>query len=125
MSFLAVFFLLKDLLSLGMEDGTAHFAHLGGALLGVLSIYQLHKSSNVINKTQMIMDRLIAFFLNVFKSKPVFSKSNNRFKSDEEYNYESKNKQDTIDVILDKISKSGYDSLSKKEKDFLFKQSKK
>ncbi|MEN8957877.1 MAG: DUF6576 domain-containing protein, partial [Flavobacteriales bacterium] len=30
-----------------------------------------------------------------------------------------------VDAILDKISKAGYDSLSKKEKDFLFKQSKK
>jgi hypothetical protein len=45
-------------------------------------------------------------------------------KTDEEYNYEKKNKQDQTDRILDKISKSGYDSLSKKEKNFLFNQSK-
>ena len=38
---------------------------------------------------------------------------------------EKKSNQQKTDKILDKISKSGYDSLSKKEKDFLFNQSKK
>jgi hypothetical protein len=37
---------------------------------------------------------------------------------------EAKNKQQKIDVILDKISKSGYESLTRQEKDFLFNQSK-
>ena len=48
-----------------------------------------------------------------------------RHKSDEDYNAEKKNKQEVIDKILDKISKSGYESLTKKEKDYLFNQSKK
>ena len=47
-----------------------------------------------------------------------------RHKSDEEYNVEAKARQAKIDVILDKISKSGYESLTKQEKDFLFNQSK-
>jgi len=123
--FLAVFFLLQDFLSLGTQDGTAHFAHLGGAFLGALSIRNIYASKNIINIFQRYMDRLFAFFSNLFKSKPRFKSSNSRFKSDEEYNYESKQRQKEIDQILDKISKSGYDSLSKKEKDFLFKQSKK
>ena len=50
---------------------------------------------------------------------------NPRFKTDEEYNHEAKIKQEKTDLILDKISKSGYESLTKKEKDFLFNQSKK
>jgi hypothetical protein len=45
-------------------------------------------------------------------------------KSDEEYNIEKKTKQEKIDQILDKISKSGYESLTRQEKDFLFNQSK-
>ena len=45
--------------------------------------------------------------------------------SDEEYNMEAKERQELTDKILDKISKSGYDSLTKKEKEFLFNQSKK
>ena len=45
--------------------------------------------------------------------------------SDEEYNYKRKVSQQQIDAILDKISKSGYSSLSKAEKDILFNASKK
>ena len=44
-------------------------------------------------------------------------------KTDEEYNLEAKERQAKIDAILDKISKSGYESLTKSEKDFLFRQS--
>ena len=44
--------------------------------------------------------------------------------TDEEYNADAKQRQKEIDRILDKISKSGYESLSKREKDFLFNQSK-
>jgi hypothetical protein len=45
-------------------------------------------------------------------------------KTDEEYNMEKRTKQEKIDHILDKISKSGYESLTRQEKDFLFNQSK-
>jgi hypothetical protein len=38
------------------------------------------------------------------------------------YNAEKKAKQDRVDAILDKISKSGYESLTREEKDFLFNQ---
>jgi hypothetical protein len=44
--------------------------------------------------------------------------------SDEDYNRFKKERQKEIDKILDKISKSGYDSLTKKEKQILFDQSK-
>ena len=44
--------------------------------------------------------------------------------TDEEYNENAKERQKETDRILDKISKSGYDSLNKREKDFLFNQSK-
>ncbi|MEZ4890362.1 MAG: DUF6576 domain-containing protein [Crocinitomicaceae bacterium] len=37
-----------------------------------------------------------------------------------DYNFEAKQRQEKIDKILDKISKSGYESLTKREKDFLF-----
>ena len=41
--------------------------------------------------------------------------------TDEEYNSQRAEKQKKIDEILDKIAKKGYDSLSKEEKEFLFK----
>ena len=51
--------------------------------------------------------------------------NNGRPKTDEEYNAEAAHRQAIIDKILDKISKSGYESLTKKEKEYLFNQSKK
>jgi hypothetical protein len=42
---------------------------------------------------------------------------------DDEYNYEKNLQQKKIDSILDKISRGGYDSLTKEEKEFLFKSS--
>jgi hypothetical protein len=50
--------------------------------------------------------------------------SKSKFKTDEQYNLEKKIRQEKTDAILDKISKSGYESLTKEEKDFLFNQSK-
>ncbi len=124
--FLALFFLVSDLISLGLDDGTAHFAHIGGALFGILSVYKINSSNNIVNRLQMIGDRLSIFFSKLSSIKPKKKKSANpRFKTDEEYNMEKKSNQQKTDKILDKISKSGYDSLSKKEKDFLFNQSKK
>ena len=45
-------------------------------------------------------------------------------RSDEEYNYQKAKKQREVDAILDKVAKSGYESLTPEEKDFLFKNSK-
>jgi hypothetical protein len=127
---LAGFFVLTDLLSLGLNDGTAHFAHIGGVIIGMVSVHNLYSSSNLINRTQMIGDSLIRFFSNLFSSNKKLKVKKGgatrgpNFKSDEDYNAEAKERQIIIDKILDKISKSGYDSLTKTEKEILFNQSK-
>jgi hypothetical protein len=51
--------------------------------------------------------------------------TNNRRETDEEYNARQRKNQEEIDAILDKIRKSGYDSLTKQEKEKLFDQSRK
>jgi membrane associated rhomboid family serine protease len=128
--FIAGIFILIDLVSLGLDDGTAHFAHLGGALFGMLSVYNYNSSSNLLNRLQMLGDRISRFFKTLFSSNKKLkvrkggAYQNPRFKSDEEYNVEKKQKQAKTDAILDKISKSGYESLTKAEKEFLFSQSK-
>jgi membrane associated rhomboid family serine protease len=113
--FLALFFFAKDLIGIGSDDNTAHFAHLGGALMGFVAQLNPHNKNNILN--------ILSNFL-YFKSKKN-SVRNKRFKSDEEFNAEKIINQDRIDGILDKISKSGYESLSREEKEFLFKQGKK
>ena len=123
--FLALFFLLSDLLSLGMNDGVAHFAHLGGAIFGAISIRNLSNKNNLMNIIQRWGDTLTSSLKVIFKpSHKQTKRSNTRMKTDEEYNMEKKSKQEKIDRILDKISKSGYESLTRQEKDFLFNQSK-
>ncbi len=118
--FLALFFLFKDLINLGTDDQIAHFAHLGGALFGLLSIQNLHSSKNILTK----LDGFFSRFTSIFTREKKVKTSRSRFKTDEEFNSEKRQKQVKMDQILDKISKSGYDSLSKAEKEFLFHQSK-
>jgi membrane associated rhomboid family serine protease len=127
---IALLYLLSDLVQLGRHDGVAHFAHLGGALIGYLSVVNLHKSSNIINMSETFGQRFRAFFGNLFKPRTRMKVerggSDPRMKkTDEEYNMDAKARQQKTDAILDKISKSGYESLTKAEKEFLFSQSKK
>ena len=99
-----------DVLGLVGANAGGHFAHLGGSLFGFLYV------SNVSNKELNLLDG----FFNLFKSKkkPLRTVYKAPKKSEKNDN------QQKIDSILDKISKSGYDSLTKAEKEFLFKQGK-
>ncbi len=124
---IAGIYLLYDLVSLGSKDGTAHFAHLGGAFIGFLSVQNIHSSNNIINKSEVMFQKISRFLSSLFQPKTTLKvkKGGGRtIKTDEEYALEAKLKQKKIDAILDKISKSGYESLSKAEKEFLFSQSK-
>ncbi len=73
------------------------------------------------------INRFLDWIKNLFKKSPK-SKMKVAYKrgvSDEAYNYNKKITQEQVDIILDKISKSGYESLSKAEKEILFKASNK
>jgi membrane associated rhomboid family serine protease len=118
--FLALFFLFKDLINIGTDDQIAHFAHLGGALFGLLSIQKMHSSKNILTRLEGFFNRIKG----LFTAKKLPKNTRTRFKTDEEFNVEKRQKQERMDEILDKISQSGYDSLTKAEKDFLFNQSK-
>jgi len=98
-------------------------AHIGGALYGYL-FYVQHKKGRDPGAF------LTSFFAWVGKTmqgrnlkvvKPDRSKLR-RSMNDEEYNMNKRAVEKRVDEILDKISRSGYDSLSKEEKDFLFRQ---
>jgi len=119
---LALFFLATDLIGIGnTNDHVAHFAHLGGALFGLLAVQNVNSNKNILVK----IDRLMQSIKGLFKKKPKMHYTrSDQHKTDEQYNFEKRKKQEKTDLILDKISKAGYESLSKEEKDFLFKQSK-
>jgi hypothetical protein len=129
MIFLAGFFILMDLLRLGTMDNVAHFAHLGGIAFGIWSIRNLSSPNNLVTVIQRYVEGIGASLKGGKKLKVKRGGKNTTSKpydtrSDEEYQAYKKKKQAEIDAILDKISKSGYDSLTKKEKQILFDQSK-
>jgi len=91
-------------------------AHLGGALYGVLFLTQYKKGTDISGRFGDFIEA-IGRMLTFRRRK----KSKSKTKGKVVHMYD---KQKHIDEILDKISKSGYDSLTKEEKDFLFKSSK-
>ncbi|MCK0157613.1 rhomboid family intramembrane serine protease [Cellulophaga sp. F20128] len=114
---------LMDLfrLSTGQNVGGI-LAHLGGAVLGYAYAKQLLKGKDIGAGFGSFTDSLVQLFTKekkapmktVYRSKT--PKSNVSGKTDRK----KAEKQHKIDAILDKISKSGYESLTKEEKDFLF-----
>ena len=113
--YLAAFWIGLDVLGLIGNNAGGHFAHLGGALFGFL--YVSKASNTEIN----IFDNIFSIFKGKEKPLKTVYKSKTRNKTTEQKDVN----QQQIDAILDKISKSGYDTLTKDEKEFLFKQGKK
>ncbi len=124
---LAGIYFIYDLLSLGMPDGTAHFAHIGGGMIGIISVKTINKPYNILVRFTRFTDKIFAIFKrDFFKKKNTLNvERGGRPLTDEEYIARKKENQAKTDAILDKISKSGYESLTSKEKEFLFKQSNK
>ncbi|PWG04758.1 rhomboid family intramembrane serine protease [Polaribacter aquimarinus] len=113
---LAAIWIGLDILGLIGGNAGGHFAHLGGALFGFLYINQAsNKEIKFLNKITSLFSKKKKPLKTVYKSKQKKTTSNQN----------TTLTQQQIDVILDKISKSGYDSLTPSEKEFLFKQGKK
>ena len=116
--------LLIDLIQLPYENMGGHLAHLGGALFGFIYIKLLQTGKDITKPFSALLDT----FANLFKPKKKTPfKKVHRNATKNVVNSSVSNKdfaQKQIDDILDKISKSGYDSLTKEEKEFLFKAGK-
>ena len=123
--YIGAFFVLLDLIQIPTSNSGGRLAHLGGALLGYLYARQLAKGHDIGKGFSKLIDGIGALFKPREKKAPmktVYKKSARASKTNVDYNKESRQRK--IDGILDKISKSGYESLSKAEKDFLFKAGK-
>lgn len=115
-----------DLIQLPMNNTGGHLAHLGGAFFGYIYIRQLKKGTDICAWFSTILD-FIANLSGRKKATP-FKKVHRNYnepplKSVSKIVTKDKQQQQ-IDEILDKISQSGYDSLTKEEKEFLFKSGK-
>jgi membrane associated rhomboid family serine protease len=108
LKWLVLVILAIDFLGIVGPNAGGEIAHLGGALLGFIYVKQLQKGHDWIGGIS-----------NIFKSRSKLKvAAKNTSKNSVEYP-----RQDEIDRILDKISQSGYDSLSKQEKEILFRAS--
>ncbi|SEA90762.1 Membrane associated serine protease, rhomboid family [Flavobacterium gillisiae] len=118
--------LILDLMQFRLDNTGGHISHLAGALFGFLFIRLLQKGTDL----SEIVTGVITFFANLFKksSSTPFKKVHKNYGKPVEKRVSkiiTKDKaQQQIDEILDKISQSGYDSLTKDEKEFLFKAGK-
>lgn len=123
---IAAVFLILDLIQLPTNNMGGHIAHLGGAFFGFLYIKLLQNGTDL----SLIITNIINFFANIFKPKKgtPFKKVHRNSTQPKEKTVSKivvKDKtQQQIDEILDKISQSGYDSLTKDEKEFLFRAGK-
>lgn len=123
---IAAVFLILDLVQLPANNMGGHIAHLGGAFFGFLYIKLLQNGTDL----SLIVTRVLDFFANLFKPKkstPFKKVHRNPIKPQQKTASKIVTKDKTqqqIDEILDKISQSGYDSLTKEEKEFLFKAGK-
>lgn len=124
--YIGAFFVLVDLIQIPSGGNAGgHLAHLGGALLGYVYARQLLKGRDIGEGFTRMLESLEGLFKKKEKKAPlktVYRRAKGNSVSN--VNYDRESKQRKIDTILDKISKSGYESLSKSEKDFLFKAGK-
>ncbi len=121
LKYIALIYFLLDLISISaLNNAGGHFAHIGGAALGWYFAVQLLKGKDITNGFHKFIDRITT----LFNRKPTLTVSYKRPVSDMEFNAKKVNRQAELDRILEKIKKSGYDSLTKQEKKTLFEESK-
>jgi len=116
-----------DVLGLFGSNPGGNVAHLGGDILGYFYAIQLQKGTDIGKGFGRFIDSISSAF-SKSKSSPLKTVHKSKKKSyagHTKQEFGEFNNQKKIDIILDKISKSGYESLSKEEKAFLFKAGKK
>ena len=123
LKYIAMVYVVMDIISIRQGNSGGHIAHLGGALLGYLFAKQLQSGRDITSGLARWLDYFKSIFSSKSKMKVVYKKQG-KTRNDYDFNAQKKVNQERIDQILDKISKSGYDSLTGEEKAILFDQSK-
>ena len=133
--YIALVSVILDVLTIPKGNAGGHIAHLGGAAFGFFYMRSLQSGSDWSVGFNKFFDKIVGIFgeiVDALKFKPR-SRQKVVYKNKQKAGSKSSNvsstaqnldKQAKVDAILDKIARSGYDSLSKEEKEFLFKFSK-
>jgi membrane associated rhomboid family serine protease len=115
--YIALIFVAIDILSIEKSNPGGHIAHLGGAFWGFAYVMGLKLMRNAPHP--------FAFVKKLFRPRMKYQKysQSRRPMTDDDYSLDKKIQQQKIDAILDKIKLSGYESLSREEKEILFRAS--
>lgn len=119
---IAAIILISDLIQLPLNNTGGHLAHIAGAFFGYIYIVLLKRGTDLTTGINSVLD----FIANMFNKKggtkfrKVYVNPKKQPEKRESKIVTKDKTQQQIDEILDKISKSGYDSLTKEEKEFLF-----
>jgi len=135
LKYIAISVMFFDLVgSAGIDNAGGHFAHLGGALFGIIYVSRLQSGQDLTSGLQALFDKLNNRQVpikpkspskKVSKERAAMSVVYNKGKDAKKVSLETDNFQTKLDTILDKINDQGYDNLSDEEKDFLSRASKK
>jgi membrane associated rhomboid family serine protease len=113
-------FVLTSIMDFSVNSG-GKLAHIGGAFFGYFYTLNLRQGHDMVKGFNKIID----FFVTLFRPGRKLKVTHRKVANEYEYNKIKKEHQANINLILDKISKGGYDSLTKEEKEALFKESQK
>ena len=113
-------FVLTSFMDFSVNSG-GKLAHIGGAVFGYFYALNIRQGRDIGKGIDRIIDSIVTLFKPGKKMKVTYKKP----ATDYDYNKMKTEHQAKINTILDKISKGGYDSLTKEEKEILFKESQK
>jgi hypothetical protein len=113
-------FILTSVMDFSVNSG-GKLAHIGGAFFGYFYTINLRHGRDMGKGFNRILD----FFATIFKPRKKLKVTHKKVANEYEYNLIKAEHQKKINSILDKISKGGYDSLTKEEKETLFNESQK
>jgi len=119
LKYIAIFFVVLDIISIDQGNPGGHLAHLGGAAWGAIYASLLKAGKD----PALVIGYYLGKIGGLFRKKPRMrvEYTRERPETDEEYNRKRAEDRQKLDKILDKISHSGYDSLTREEKEMLFK----
>ena len=120
MKYIALVSVLMYVIGISSTNAGGNLAHLGGAFWGVIYVLQLRRGID----PGKSVNGLFSSLKKTFSPQPKVKVSYRKPVDDIEYNRQKNQDQMRMNEILEKISKSGYDSLSKEEKEILFRMGK-
>ncbi len=144
LKYIVAVLVLLDLVAISWNNNTGgSFGHLGGAFMGYIIARQLQQGNDMTAPVNDILQKITSFFRGLFaderpgpkmayknpkvkqEQRTASRRTRRKNKGDHSSDSQGLSHQEKVDAILDKIKKSGYESLSKEEKEYLFNASKK